>query len=140
MEERKYFDYELAYKGFIKFSERYDDELDVKNLVDKYDYSSNCDLEHLEDYDYITIRDYEHNCLYFMELGILGNWYISGEIEIISYNGDEDTLFIDNIDSIKDRLNKLEKWAIDREYSEDDLKKEKESLEKVLKILEMENK
>lgn len=139
-ETRKYMDYELAYQGYIKFDERYSEEMDIKTLIDRYNYETDYDLEHLEDYDYITIKDMEHNAIYFMEVGNLGSWYISGEVEVISYNGEEDTLFINNIVDIKDRLKSVKRWAIDHEYSEEDYNKEKESLEKVLIILESENK
>lgn len=133
LEERKYFDYELAYKGFIQFDERYNEEMDIKTLIENYNYETDCNLEHLEDYDYITIKDMEHNAIYFMETGSLGNWYITGEVEVISYSGDEDTLFINDIHDIQDRLNHLTEWAINHKYTEKDLKCERTSLQNILK-------
>lgn len=133
LEERKYFDYELAYKGFIQFDERYNEKMDIKTLIENYNYETDCDLEHLEDYDYITIKDMEHNAIYFMETGSLGNWYITGEVEVISYGGNEDTLFINDIHDIQDRLNHLMEWAINYKYTEKDLKYERTSLQNILK-------
>ena len=64
------------------------------------------------------------------------DWYISGEVDIYSYSGGEDNLYINNADEIEKRIDEVYEFAKKNNYSIEDYEKELESLEKVLSFLQ----
>lgn len=138
LETRKYFDYELAYKGFLQFEKRFA-KYGLKAMSDYYDVNYNEEwkyvLDNLDDYDYLTFKDMEHNATYFVEKDLDGDFYATGEVDVLSYGECDDTLFINDIHDINERLKALDNWAESHAYSEEDYKAEKKSLENILKLL-----
>lgn len=136
-EERKYFDYELAYEMYKKVLELFNkgglEEID-KEFIIEYEYADN---------GYIVIRDelndyntwvYLINKNFDTDKG--AEYYVSGEVDIISYSGGEDNLYINNADEIKKRIDEVYEFAKKNNYSIEDYEKELESLKKVLSFLQ----
>lgn len=141
-DKRKYFDYELAYKGYMK----------AKKLFNKGGIQAILDSNEFEISGGGTIDDWVCNgyiCLYgcgYNASVILidrnfdtdikeQDWYISGEVDIYSYGGGDDNLYITDISSIEERIGGLLDYAKDNDYTIEDYEKELESLEKVYAIL-----
>ena len=142
-DKRKYFDYELAYEGYMK----------AKELFNKGGIQAILDSDEFEISGGGTIEDWVCNgyvCLYgsgYNASIILidknfdtdkkeQNWYISGEIDTYSYGGGDDTLYINDKESIEERINGLLDYAKNNDYTIEDYEKELESLELVLKEIE----
>ena len=64
------------------------------------------------------------------------DWYISGEVDMISYSYGEDNLYINNKGAIEDRIGRLLDYSKENNYTIGDYEKELESLEKVLEKLQ----
>lgn len=137
IEDRKYFDYEIAYEMYKKVLELFNkgglEEID-KEFIIEYEYADN---------GYIVIRDelnayntwvYLINKNFDTDKG--AEYYVSGEVDIISYSGGEDNLYINNADEIKKRIDEVYGFAKKNNYSIEDYEKELESLKKVLSFLQ----
>lgn len=129
-EKRKYMDYELAYKGYENLK-RILEEKGIEEIKNKFnDYCGYyCDDNRLinfyyEDYNtYLTLVKQDEK------------WFVSNEVEIISYGGCQDCLLINSKEMLEDRLNNIDYWAKEQDYSAEDIKMEIESIKKVLEKL-----
>ena len=64
---------------------------------------------------------------------------MSGEVDIISYSGGDDDIYINDISSIEDRIGGLLDFAKENDYTIEDYERELLSLEIVLAQLKLEN-
>lgn len=142
-EKRKYFDYELAYEGYLKAKELFD-KGGVEELIndEEFDISGGATIEEWSCNGYLPLYASGYNItLYLSDRNFDtenedNDWYISGEVDIHSYSGGEDNLFINDKETIEDRINNLLDYANKNDYSIEDYEKELESLEKVLSFLQ----
>ena len=142
-EKRKYFDYELAYEGYLKAKELFD-KGGVEELIndEEFDISGGATIEEWSCNGYLPLYASGYNItLYLSDRNFdteneNNDWYISGEVDIYSYSGGEDNLFINDKETIEDRINNLLDYANKNDYSIEDYEKELESLEKVLSFLQ----
>lgn len=142
-EKRKYFDYELAYEGYLKAKKLFD-KGGVEELIndEEFDISGGATIEEWSCNGYLPLYASGYNItLYLSDRNFdteneNNDWYISGEVDIYSYSGGDDNLFINDKETIEDRINNLLDYAKKNDYSIEDYKKELESLEKVLSFLQ----
>ena len=147
-EKRKYFDYELAYEGYLKAKELFN-KGGVEELINDEDFEiSGGGIDYVGTIQqwacngYVPIIASAYNItLYLSDRNFDtenedNDWYISGEVDIHSYSGGEDNLFINDKETIEDRINNLLDYANKNDYSIEDYEKELESLEKVLSFLQ----
>ena len=142
-EKRKYFDYELAYEGYLKAKELFD-KGGVEELIndEEFDISGGATIEEWPCNGYLPLYASGYNItLYLSDRNFDtenedNDWYISGEVDIYSYSGGGDNLFINDKETIEDRINNLLDYANKNDYSIEDYEKELESLEKVLSFLQ----
>ena len=144
---RKYFDYELAYEGYLKAKELFD-KSGLEELVNSADFDISGggvdyigSIEQWASNGYIPIVASAYNItLYVIDKNFdtdteEKDWYISGEVDMISYSYGEDNLYINNKGAIEDRIGRLLDYAKENNYTIGDYEKELESLEKVLERL-----
>ena len=144
---RKYFDYELAYEGYLKAKELFD-KGGIEELVNSADFDISGggvdyigSIEQWASNGYIPIVASAYNItLYIIDKNFdtdteEKDWYISGEVDMISYSYGEDNLYINNKGAIEDRIGRLLDYAKENNYTIGDYEKELESLEKVLERL-----
>ena len=145
---RKYFDYELAYEGYLKAKELFD-KGGLEELVNSADFDISGggvdyigSIEQWASNGYIPIVASAYNItLYVIDKNFdtdikEKDWYISGEVDMISYSYGEDNLYINNKGAIEDRIGRLLDYAKENNYTIGDYEKELESLEKVLEKLQ----
>jgi len=145
---RKYFDYELAYEGYLKAKELFD-KGGLEELVNSTDFDISGggvdyigSIEQWSSNGYIPIVASAYNItLYVIDKNFdtdteEKDWYISGEVDMISYSYGEDNLYINNKGAIEDRIGRLLDYAKENNYTIGDYEKELESLEKVLEKLQ----
>jgi hypothetical protein len=141
-DKRKYFDYELAYKGFKKAKKLFD-KGGIQAILnsDEFEISGGGTIEDWSCNGYIDIYGSGYNfCIVLVDKNfdtdnLENKWYISGEVDIYSYGGGDDNLYITDISSIEERIGGLLDYAKDNDYTIEDYEKELESLEKVYAIL-----
>ena len=133
IEDRKYFDYELAYEMYEKVAELFN-KGGLKAVEKTFD------IEKIEENGYMVVKDElnSYNTWVYLinknfDTDKQAEYYVSGEVDIISYNGGDDNIYINNISSIQDRINDLLKFSKENDYSFEDYVNELESLLKVLK-------
>lgn len=126
---RKYFDYELAYKMYEKCV-----KLLNKGGIDELDeyFEETGDREN----GYTTYYGADYNTWVYVsninfDTDLQEEWQITGEVDIISYSGGDDTLFINDLSSIEERIDNLLDYAKLNEYTIEDYEKELKSLERV---------
>lgn len=145
---RKYFDYELAYEGYLKAKELFD-KGGLEELVNSADFDISGggvdyigSIEQWASNGYIPIVASAYNItLYVIDKNFdtdteEKDWYIIGEVDMISYSYGEDNLYINNKGVIEDRIGRLLDYAKENNYTIGDYEKELESLEKVLEKLQ----
>ena len=145
---RKYFDYELAYEGYLKAKELFD-KGGLEELINSADFDISGggvdyigSIEQWASNGYIPIVASAYNItLYVIDKNFdtdtkEKDWYISGEVDMISYSYGEDNLYINNKGAIEDRIGRLLDYAKENNYTIGDYEKELESLEKVLEKLQ----
>lgn len=145
---RKYFDYELAYEGYLKAKELFD-KGGLEELVNSADFDISGggvdyigSIEQWASNGYIPIVASAYNItLYVIDKNFdtdteEKDWYISGEVDMISYSYGEDNLYINDKGAIEDRIGRLLDYAKENNYTIGDYEKELESLEKVLEKLQ----
>lgn len=150
-EKRKYFDYELAYKGYKQAMKLFN-KGGIEELVNngKFDISGGGidyvgTIEQWACNGYIPIIASAYNItLYAIDKNFdtekeENDWYISGEVDIHSYSGGEDNLYINDIESIENRISGLLDYGKENNYTIEDYERELLSLEIVLAQLKMEN-
>ena len=141
---RKYFDYELAYKmyekcvkllnkgGIDELDEYFEETGDRENgYTTYYGFEYNTAV-------YITNKNFDNDKENETWLNKCNGLEVTGEVDIYSYNGGDDTLFINDLSSIEERIDKLLDYAKENQYTIEDYEKELESLEKVLEKLKKE--
>ena len=141
-EKRKYFDYELAYEGYLKAKKLFD-KGGVEELIndEEFDISGGATIEEWSCNGYLPLYASGYNItLYLSDRNFDtenedNDWYISGEVDIYSYSGGDDNLFINDKETIEDRINNLLDYANKNDYSIEDYEKELESLEEVYAML-----
>lgn len=133
---RKYFDYELAYKMYqeviydLNFGGIEEVALDFKEVGDREN-------------GYTSFYGDDYNTWVYLVNKNFGTdkeekWYVSGEVDIISYGYGEDNLYINNKKAIEERIIRLLDFAKKNDYTLDDIYKEYESLIKVLQKIKNE--
>lgn len=151
-DNRKFFDYELAYNGYKKAKQLFN-KGGLEELVNNADFDiSGGGIDYIGSVEqwasngYIPINASAYNItLYVIDKNFdtdteEHNWYISGEVDIYSYSGGDDNLYINNIESIERRIGGLLDYAKENNYTIEDYERELLSLEIVLAQLKMENK
>ena len=141
-ETRKDFDYELAYEGYKKAEELLKNG-GIQALIDNEEFEiSDCGtIEDWVDNGYIPFYASGYNAtIYVIDSKFdtddkENNWYVSGEVDIYSYSGGDDNLYINNKIVIQERLNSLLDYAKKNDYSLADIYAEYESLKSVLEEL-----
>ena len=139
---RKYFDYELAYKGFKKAKKLFD-KGGIQAILnsDEFEISGGGTIEDWACNGYIDIYGSGYNfCIVLVDKNfdtdnLENKWYISGEVDIYSYGGGDDNLYINNKKNIEERINGLLDYAKNNDYTIEDYEKELESLEEVYAML-----
>jgi len=140
-DNRKYFDYDLAYKMYLKCK-----KLLAKGGIDELDEY----FEEVGDREngYTSYYGADYNAWVYIvnknfdtdkqdESWLTSNGlYVSGEIDMISYGEGDDHLFINDKAQIEDRISKLLDYASKNDYSLEDIQKEMKSLQIVLTKLE----
>lgn len=130
-ETRKYFDYELAYEGYMRAKELLESG-GIQALEEEF--------EEVGDRanGYTTFYGADYNTWVYVsninfDTDLQEEWQITGEVDIISYGEGDDTLFInDNLD-ITQRIMNLVNYARANDYALSDLYAEYDSLKSVLK-------
>ena len=141
-ETRKYFDYELAYEGYTKVKELLENG-GIQAVIEdeEFDISCGATIEEWSCNGYIPIVASGYNAtIYISDRNFDTNneendWYVSGEVDIYSYGGGDDTIYINDIGDIKDRIMNLINYAKINNYTLSDLYAEYDSLISVLKEL-----
>ena len=141
-ETRKYFDYELAYEGYTKVKELLENG-GIQAVIEdeEFDISCGATIEEWSCNGYIPIVASGYNAtIYISDRNFDTNneendWYVSGEVDIYSYSGGDDSIFINDISDIKDRIMNLINYAKINNYTLNDLYAEYDSLISVLKEL-----
>ena len=139
---RKYFDYKLAYDGYKKVKELLD-KGGIQAVIDndEFDVSCSATIEDWKENGYIPINAFGYNATIFINDRNFdtnnkeNDWYVSGEVDIYSYSGGDDTIYINDISNIKDRIMNLINYAKINNYTLNDLYAEYDSLISVLKKL-----
>ena len=137
---RKYFDYKLAYDGYKRVKELLD-KGGIQAVIDndEFDMNYGATIEDLKENGFIPINAFGYNATIYIfdknfdtdneEIDL----YVSGDIDIYSYSGGDDTLCInDNLD-ITQRIIDLVNYARANNYQLSDLYAEYDSLIIVLK-------
>ena len=150
-EKRKYFDYELAYKGYKQAMKLFN-KGGIEELVNNGEFDiSGGGIDYVGTIEqwacngYIPIIASAYNItLYAIDRNFdtekeENNWYISGEVDIHSYSGGEDNLYINDMESIESRISGLLDYGKENNYTIEDYERELLSLEIVLSQLKMEN-
>lgn len=132
-ETRKYFDYELAYEGYMKAKELLENG-GIQALEEEFEETG----DRANGYTIFYGADY-NTWVYVSNINfdtdLQEEWQITGEVDIISYGEGDDTLFInDNLD-ITQRIIDLVDYARKNDYTLDDLYKEYDSLKSVLDLI-----
>ena len=139
---RKYFDYKLAYDGYKKVKELLD-KGGIQAVIDndEFDISGGATIEDWKENGYIPINAFGYNVTIvindrnFDTSNKENDWYVSGEVDVYSYGGGDDTIYINDINDIKDRIMNLINYAKINNYTLNDLYAEYDSLISVLKEL-----
>lgn len=146
-EKRKFFDYELAYNGYKKALQLFNKGgiEEVINNAD-FDISGGATIEDWSCNGYIPLYASGYNItLYVIDKNFdtdkeENDWYISGEVDIYSYSGGDDNLYINDIETIESRIGGLLDYGKQNNYTIEDYERELLSLEIVLAQLKKENK
>lgn len=151
-EKRKFFDYELAYNGYKRAMELFN-KGGIEEIVNDKDFDISGggidyvgNIKQWASNGYIPILANAYNItLYAIDKNFdtdkeENDWYISGEVDIYSYSGGDDNLYINNMESIEDRIGGLLDYAKENNYTIEDYERELLSLEIVLAQLKMNSK
>lgn len=130
-ETRKYFDYELAYEGYMKAKELLENG-GIQALEEEFEETGD------RANGYTTFYGADYNTWVYVyninfDTDLQEEWKITGEVDIISYRGGNDTLFINDNLYITQRIINLVNYARANNYQLSDLYAEYDSLISVLK-------
>lgn len=139
-ETRKYFDYELAYEGYIKVKELLENG-GIQAVIEDEEFNISCGatIEEWSCNGYIPIVASGYNAtIYISDRNFdtdneENDWYVSGEVDIYSYSGGDDNIFINDNLTITQRIIDLVDYARANNYQLSDLYAEYDSLKGVLK-------
>ena len=142
-ETRKYFDYELAYEGYTKVKELLENG-GIQAVIEdeEFDISCGATIEEWSCNGYIPIVASGYNAtIYISDRNFETNneendWYVSGEVDIYSYSGGDDNIFINDNLTITQRIIDLVDYARANDYALSDLYAEYDSLKSVLAEIE----
>lgn len=142
-ETRKYFDYELAYEGYTKVKELLENG-GIQAVIEdeEFDISCGATIEEWSCNGYIPIVASGYNAtIYISDRNFDTNneendWYVSGEVDIYSYSGGDDNIFINDNLTITQRIIDLVDYARTNDYALSDLYAEYDSLKSVLAEIE----
>lgn len=106
MDNRKYFDYKLAYDGYKKALDLFN-RGGIQAILDDGDYEISCGGS-IDDWacnGYVPLYASGYNANIYLsdknfDTGKKPDWYVSSEVDIFSYSGGDDNLFITNIDTL----------------------------------------
>ena len=143
-DERKYFDYELAYEGF-KRAEQLFNKGGIQEIINdnEFEISGADTIDEWSCNGYVPIYASGYNMtLYVIDKNFdtenkENNWYISGEIDIYSYGGGDDNIYINDISSLENRIGNLLDYAKNNDYTIADYEKELASLENVVQKIQI---
>ena len=132
-ETRKYFDYELAYEMYKKCKDLLE-QGGMESLENEFEEVADRENGYTSFYgaDYNT---WVYVCNENFDTNKQPKWYVSGEVDLISYSGGDDTIYINDNNSITDRIMGLVDYARKNDYTLDDLYKEYDSLKSVLGLI-----
>lgn len=142
---RKYFDYKLAYDGYKRVKELLD-KGGIQAVIDNDEFDVSCGAT-IEDWScngYIPIVASGYNAtIYISDKNFDTNnkendWCVSGEVDIYSYSGGDDNIFINDNLTIIQRIIGLVDYARANDYALSDLYAEYDSLMSVLREIEEE--
>lgn len=139
-ETRKYFDYELAYEGYTKVKDLLENG-GIQAVIEDEEFNISCGatIEEWSCNGYIPIVASGYNAtIYISDRNFDTNneendWYVSGEVDIYSYSGGDDNIFINDNLTITQRIIDLVDYARANDYALSDLYAEYDSLKSVLK-------
>ena len=139
-ETRKYFDYELAYEGYMRVKELFENG-GIQAVIEdeEFDISCGATIEEWSCNGYIPIVASGYNAtIYISDRNFDTNneendWYVSGEVDIYSYSGGDDNIFINDNLTITQRIIDLVDYARANDYQLSDLYAEYDSLKGLLK-------
>lgn len=141
-ETRKYFDYELAYEGYKKLLELFNNG-GIQAVIDSEEFEiSDCGT--IEDWlpnGYVPFYASGYNITIYINDSNFDipnskpNWCVSGEVDIYSYSGGDGNIFINDNFAITQRIIGLVDYARANNYALSDLYAEYDSLISVLKEL-----
>lgn len=142
-ETRKYFDYELAYEGYTKVKELLENG-GIQAVIEdeEFDISCGATIEEWSCNGYIPIVASGYNAtIYISDRNFdtdneENDWYVSGEVDIYSYSGGDDNIFINDNLTITQRIIDLVDYARANDYALSDLYAEYDSLKSVLAEIE----
>lgn len=142
-ETRKYFDYELAYEGYTKVKELLENG-GIQAVIEdeEFDISCGATIEEWSCNGYIPIVASGYNAtIYISDRNFdtdneENDWYVSGEVDIYSYSGGDDNIFINDNLAITQRIIGLVDYARANNYALSDLYAEYDSLKSVLAEIE----
>lgn len=142
IDTRKYFDYKLAYQGYKKVKKLLN-KGGIQAVInnDEFDISDSYTIEDWKANGYIPINAFSYNATIYINDRNFDNdntendWYVSGEVDIYSYGGGDDTIYINNIDNLNLRIMELSRYAKNNNYTLNDFEKEYNSLISVVKEL-----
>lgn len=142
-ETRKYFDYELAYEGYTKVKELLENG-GIQAVIENEEFNISCGatIEEWSCNGYIPIVASGYNAtIYISDRNFDTNneendWYVSGEVDIYSYSGGDDNIFINDNLTITQRIMDLVDYARANDYALSDLYAEYDSLKSVLAEIE----
>ena len=140
---RKYFDYELAYEGYTKVKELLENG-GIQAVIEdeEFNISYGATIEEWSCNGYIPIVASGYNAtIYISDRNFDTNneendWYVSGEVDIYSYSGGDDNIFINDNLTITQRIIDLVDYARANDYALSDLYAEYDSLKSVLAEIE----
>ena len=142
-ETRKYFDYELAYEGYTKVKELLENG-GIQAVIEDEEFNISCGatIEEWSCNGYIPIVASGYNAtIYISDRNFdtdneENDWYVSGEVDIYSYSGGDDNIFINDNLTITRRIIDLVDYARANDYALSDLYAEYDSLKSVLAEIE----
>lgn len=142
-ETRKYFDYELAYEGYTKVKELLENG-GIQAVIEDEEFNISCGatIEEWSCNGYIPIVASGYNAtIYISDRNFdtdneENDWYVSGEVDIYSYSGGDDNIFINDNLTITQRIIDLVDYARANDYALSDLYAEYDSLKSVLAEIE----
>ena len=131
---RKYFDYKLAYEGYMRAKELLENG-GIQALEEEFEETGD------RANGYTTFYGADYNTWVYVsninfDTDLQEEWQITGEVDIYSYSGGDDNIFINDNLTITQRIIDLVDYARANDYALSDLYAEYDSLKSVLAEIE----